>query len=165
MIMSGLAMLASAVPTITQQDLSADYPGYYIPPIDTSTPLNRDQIRSYTAKLQRRLKMCQPTICNKCIKILSTNQRSRRHRACFTLVNLKNCCPIRKNFLASGPWWNLIGQHEKVSKLKVGHEDWIVTNTVLLWMTTSDFPPSARDNKNHPLNAPRLMRCKLYCTK
>ena len=55
MIMSGLAMLASAVPTFTQQDLSADYPGYYIPPIDTSTPLNRDQIRSYTAKLQKRL--------------------------------------------------------------------------------------------------------------
>ena len=104
MILFVLALFVSAVPTITQQDVSADYPGYYLPPIDTSTPLTTDRMRNYAAKLQKRLKMCQPTICNKCMKILSSNQRSRRHRACFTLVNLKHCCPIRKNFLASGPW-------------------------------------------------------------
>lgn len=102
MIMSGLAILASAVPT--KYDLSADYPGYYMPPIDTSTPLTNQQIEKYTSKLRKRLKMCQPAICNKCMKILLTNQRSRRQRACFTLLNLKQCCPVRKNFLASGPW-------------------------------------------------------------
>merc|ERR1711953_1274078 len=104
MIMSGLMALASAVPTIAKYDLSADYPGYYMPPIDTSTPLTNQQIEHYAAKLRKRLKMCQPAICNKCMKILLTNQRSRRQRACFTLLNLKQCCPVRKNFLASGPW-------------------------------------------------------------
>ena len=112
MIMSGLAILASAVHT--KYDLSADYPGYYMPPIDTSTPLTNQQIEKYTSKLRKRLKMCQPAICNKCMKILLTNQRSRRQRACFTLLNLKQCCPVRKNFLASGPWWKfLIGRYGK----------------------------------------------------
>ena len=104
LIMSGL-VLASAVPTISKYDMSAEYPGYYMPPIDTSAPLSHDQMEHYAAKLRKRLKMCQPAICNKCMKILLTNQRSRRHRACFTLINLKQCCPVRKNFLASGPWW------------------------------------------------------------
>ena len=177
MIMSGL-VLASAVPTISKYDMSAEYPGYYMPQIDTSAPLSHDQMEHYAAKLRKRLKMCQPAICNKCMKILLTNQRSRRHRACFTLINLKQCCPVRKNFLASGPWWkNPRFWLVDMEKMNLGSRPWIVTNNVLLWMSTSDFLPSAQEIKithcAREINAcqtddsaqkdfPGLIQCHLY---
>ena len=105
--LSSLVFLSSASPTNAfAEDLSTRYPGYYIP--DVETPTNRVEMANLIEKIKRRLKMCQPMVCNKCIKIIRTNQRSRRYRACSTLLKLESCCPIRNHFLSTGPFWLVI---------------------------------------------------------